>query len=138
MWLAMFRLRMSPPEAPLGLPKTPGPVISQQLSLNRETLLPGSICTLCCQANAALPATWKLEALPPSVQIVWLVLVLIRYAAHVLRIDTSISLPGSTWTELMWYASHGVPAGAAAGGAGCSASDSGTLGVPVGLSASQV
>src|SRR5947209_13871378 len=123
---------MSPPEAPLGLANTPGPVIMQQLSLNSDTLLPGSICALCCQAKAALPATAKVEALPPSVQIVWLVLVLMRYTAQVLRIETSIWLFGSSWIELMWYASHGFAA-AAGGGAGCSASDSGML-----FSASQV
>src|ERR1700743_3106482 len=79
----------------------------------------------CCHAKAALPANLKLDALPPRVQIVWLGLGLIRYPAQVLRSDTSISLPDSSWIELMWYASHGLAA-AAGGGACCWACDRGT------------
>ena len=50
-----------------------------------------------------------------------------------LRSDTrNVSLPVS-WIELMWYASHGT-----SGDAFVCDCDSGTLGVPPGLSASQV
>ena len=52
--------------------------------------------------EGGVAAILNVEALPPSVQIVWLVLVSMRYAAQVLRSDTSIWLPGSNWIELMW------------------------------------
>src|ERR1700733_10943644 len=80
----------------------------------------------CCQAKIVRASfrDWpgaacrrKLEALPPSCQMIWPVKRLTLYVVHVSRASISRLPSVSKWTALIWNQSHGVLADA---GSGCS------------------
>src|SRR6266566_2601464 len=69
----------------------------------------GSSLTSCLYLNSASGPNVKSEWLPPRVQTIFPVTVLILYTPHVSRMETSAVLAPTRSIELMWYASHGNP-----------------------------